>query len=1027
MRFRPLISILLTLVTFSIKAQTVKIITDQNSLMSGYQDLLAGIDKRVLPEGYEYILWAPNFIPVDGNVGYVKVALPKNILSSNATTDYKLYSSSIIKTSLFKLNIHDVNGYSTAIEKNTFLLSGSIQIAPPTKCYISFDEYKKDKTFKTLGPEGIPRAITEFKYVDTQKGELKKQGYIVVGIDQLHCGTASYGPWVDLRANNKPIYCAIDFNFKCAAADELEIIKNYTPYSANYLTQMYTNPGGRDILNEIRPDGSSAVFGSKEEGIPIDIFNDLEGIEKYENSKETMHNLFNRVTGQAMVSSIISLAAMHEIFEADRVCGAGRQAALVSYVKSKVTQNYEQIQAIVEESIKVYTSIIPCGRYFFDPALVKTNTEEFNAVIKEINSFCNAAFRLYQREGTYFTSSQKTSVTGDLSNLDRGLAGYVNFSQNAPKDISALNEAANKVAKQNLPGAEYLLQKLMSTTYFKFFYADSFANYVNKFDIDKCVKGDSIISAQTMNPIPVGETLLLKTASKELIATATESLNDLVKTKKEIISSTDIDQEKSYHEDRKEALVDYLLSYTLAFKQYKSMMLPSSREYLLSTKLIGEVYKNDQSRANWNKALGIGASIIAVAGAILAITGIGAPAGSVLASISAAINSYTVLAATTAVLMTNEGVNWEKAVTEIEYSKTAAATLLREEDPNYKSNITAERNKDSAISDLITNFAFLALPVGIQVAVKDFYPSVRQYTYIKAALADEKLAGTYGKFMSDLKAAGVTPETKGFDELMQIMNSKKATYSKINDKLSIVLNNAGVDDLKKSKQLLEPFVKKDIIKAPGKVTTKEQSKLDTKKIAAEGSKNIIPEVSDVDALSNFRLKLTKQNRIQQTEEFNNHLKELPQLGENQVARGMIITDAKDIFNITENGLEISKVRIPRREFDVGGFGAGGTSCSYDICAIKDPIAAAQYGFERLGSSKNGGTILVMYLEESIQTEKGLARTIFTKRGEAYLSGYDVPAQAISKQYLYKPGVGFVEVKIDPVTRSITEYQKVTTY
>ncbi len=796
--YRNVLIVLLALGSSYIQAQQANIVTPQNALPKMYQDLLGDLDKTILPEGYEYVLWAPDFIPEEGTVpGYVKVAVPSNVLNPNASTDYKDYAASSVKSTILNLNLYDAEGNNATVKNGSFMLGGSIMISPPTKCYLTVDEFKKDKSIKINSLEG-PKAASSFKYIDTLKGELKKQNSIVVGLDKLHCGTDSYRPWIDLIAYEKPIYCAVDFNFKCATVDELSLIDSYKPLSANYLAQKYTNPGGRNLLNEILPDGLDPVAGNKDVGIPIGIFNDLETIEEYANSKESMHSLFNRVLGQSMAQSLISIMAMHEAFDKGVTCGTGRKAALTSYIKGKVAEHYEQISSLVDTLISKYTKIVPCGTYFFEATSVEKNSKEFNAVIDEINAYCRKAFHEYQAATTYFTSSATTSTSTDpLSGLDRGLAGYVNFSQNAPKDIAKLNAEGAKVSDANLTAAKYLLEQLMKTAYFKFFYAGTFSSAVGKFDINKCVQGASKISSLTMEPITsnVSERLtMLQTSAAELVEKASESINDILETKNTIVYSSDVDTEKSNHKERREKLVEYLLSYTLAFKQYQSIMLPSSREFLLSTKLIGEVYSNDATRANWNKAIGIGASIIAVAGGILALTGIGAPVGSLLTSLSAAINSWVVLAATTSIIMVNAGINWDKAVTEEEYAQIAGATSLREDEYNYADLVKALEEQSSALTEGVTNIAFLALPVGAYGVLKSM-PTVSKVLGLgKTAIAEEKALIAFDKGSKLYKESGLID--KDFGSFLSAKMEDDALFKSIigtaDDPAQIMKNAAAV-------------------------------------------------------------------------------------------------------------------------------------------------------------------------------------------------------------------------------------------
>ncbi|MFH1223253.1 MAG: hypothetical protein V1647_02795 [Pseudomonadota bacterium] len=184
---------------------------------------------------------------------------------------------------------------------------------------------------------------------------------------------------------------------------------------------------------------------------------------------------------------------------------------------------------------------------------------------------------------------------------------------------------------------------------------------------------------------------------------------------------------------------------------------------------------------------------------------------------------------------------------------------------------------------------------------------------------------------------------------------------------------------------------------------------------------VISEIKAASVLDKFKFSVIKPTASAQKAAFMKSAEALPPLANNEVARGMVITNDASLFNIAEKGLEISKVKIPRKEFDMGGFGNVGMSCSYDICAIKDPVAAAGYGLERMAGNKQGGSILVSYLKTSIKVDNNIHKIIFTRNGESYLSAGDVPVEAISRQFLYKPGVGFVEIKINPFTKTINEF------
>ena len=771
MKVKVIIALALFLTSFGVFSQNAKIITQSNA--SPMQELFTA---EKLPEGYEWLMIAP----VINNInGYIKVALPSNIMNDNASTDNNLFSESKIKTNIFSIKLSSVDGKTAEFQKGTFFLTNSIKIAPPQKCYLDFNEFKKDKGFKNADLE-LGSKTTFIKFTP-KKGELKTDGNIVVGIDKIHCGVKSYGPWVDLTMYGKPVYCAVDFAFACAKADEVSLIKNYMPLSANYLAQGYTNPAKRDLLNEIRPDGSSAVAGDKSGGIPITVFNDLETIEKFENSKESMHDLFNRVTASSTRQAIISLAAMHEVFDKGSTCGEGRKKALVDYVKSNIPKYYEQIALVTEEAIDDYIKVVPCGKYFFEPSIVEQNSKEFNLVISRINQFCKDAFVQYSRKNSAFTSSnKKLEGADDLSFMDRGLTNYATFSSKASKNMEILNADADKVAEENMGPAQFLLQQLMATNYFKFFYAESFSDYVGKFDLKRCVEGDSALNGLEMQPIPNDPTKrleLLKASGKELMTQAVKSINELLEIKNTIVHSTIGNEELSNHEDRKDKLVDYLLSYTLSFKQYKSISPASSREFLLSTKLIGEVLANDQNRANWNKAISIGASIIAVAGGILAITGIGAPAGSLLTAISATINSWAVLTVTTATVMVNAGVNWDKAVTEEEFARMAGSIDLRLDEYNYNDLVKAIDAKESAVSEAVTNIAFLALPVGAYKILKTFPKVSKVLGLTKVGLSEENAFKTFDLGVKRYSKANVS-ETE-FGTLLSANKEDDALFKSI--------------------------------------------------------------------------------------------------------------------------------------------------------------------------------------------------------------------------------------------------------
>jgi len=787
MKVKSLFVLMLILMSFASYTQKAKIVTQVNA--SPLQSLFV---EESLLEGYEWAMVAPVINDVNG---YIKTALPTDILNNNATSNVTLFSDSKIKTNIIDVILINDTSSSINIKKGSFFLTKNIKITPPQKCYVSFNEFKNDNNFKKAGFEtGSKKSFIKFI---AKKGDLNSDGNIVVEIDKIHCGTKSYKPWIDLILYGKPVYCAIDFAFTCAKVDEVSLIKEYMPFSANYLIQGYTNPENRDLLNEIRPDGVNAVIGNKNSGIPITIFNNLETIEKYENSKETMHNLFNRVTAQSTKQSIISLVAMHELFEKGSTCGPSRESVLINYVKSSIPKYYEQIAAVTEEAIRDYVKVVPCGRYFFEPSLVEENSKEFNSVITKINNFCKNAFEQYSRAGGAFTTSTKLQGMDDLSYLDRGLTGYANFQSNAAKNASLLSKEADNAIKTNMSAAQFLLQKLMATKYFKFFYSELFSEYVGKFDLKKCVSGSSIKDALTMKPIPSNSTerlSLLTNSGKELISAAKKSITDLLETKNSIVYYASNDQEISNHKERKDKLIDYLLSYTLSFKQYKSIAPARSREFLLSTKLVGAVLNKDQRNASRNKAINITVSTLAAAGGILAITIIGAPAGSLLASLSATVNSWAVLTISTATIMTNAGVNWDKAVTEAEFAKIAGATNLRQDENNYKDLTKALDEKSAAVTNAVTTVAFAALPVGAYAILKKMPLVAKVLGLGKGGIKEEQAFAAFDKGSIRYKESGLTNKTFGTFVSAKIEDEAlfKAIIGQADDPSQIIKNASSV-------------------------------------------------------------------------------------------------------------------------------------------------------------------------------------------------------------------------------------------
>lgn len=799
--------------------------SQQNVVLGGpndeFYDLMADAEKELLPEGYEWIL-----IPQEATGGvFIKTAVPSNILDSRGGTFTPEYAGST-KTlfSSIKFFSLDRNG-TIEFPKENFVVTGGIEIAPPRKCYLDYNEMINDKSIQMMSLEQSSQQ-KHFLYMP-KKGELVSEGNIYVKIENIHCAKYGQNPWIDLRMYNKKVYCKFEeFPFTCLKADELTFIKDYVPYCSNYLTSKHENKARRTLFEETLPDGIYNSASEMDNVFKNQIHSDLDNLLEFENSNKAMDDLYNRVYVNALAQSVISSIAMFESFTDYDRC-SNRKQKLLNYLKitsPSINDLNSEVSKVVNGAIDLYIEKIPCTQvtWFFNEAAMELNSQEFNKVIIKVNHFCQAAQGRYLKAGQLY--DDKTTEQRRILRRDNPRAAGVYSDNNVPSEVKDAAEKRKKISYEaSLKASQYVYQQLVKTKYFNLMFSDTFASDVGRFDINECISGSSLFE---MQPIPSDKTerkeLLLK-ATMELQKHASDSVKELVDNKNSLIEAM---EEKERFDKKKETLVEYLLKYTLGFKQSPSVQPPSSREYLLTTKLIEEVLIQDENDELRNQIIQIAAGVLAVAGGILALTGIGAPAGSVLAALSAAVNSWAVFTVSTAIIVTNAGINYSQAVTEAEFAQIGGITENKDAVASYEAYNKAKEEQSSAITEAVTSTAFLALPFGLQVAVKNFLPMVKEYTFITKALSDPSKAEAYATFMAELNAAGITSKTKGFDQMMKSMeklhttkgpigikNSEKLNaYISAKEELASILKNNGVkNSTLKSRNLMDPMLDKGVL------------------------------------------------------------------------------------------------------------------------------------------------------------------------------------------------------------------------
>ncbi len=163
-----------------------------------------------------------------------------------------------------------------------------------------------------------------------------------------------------------------------------------------------------------------------------------------------------------------------------------------------------------------------------------------------------------------------------------------------------------------------------------------------------------------------------------------------------------------------------------------------------------------------------------------------------------------------------------------------------------------------------------------------------------------------------------------------------------------------------------------------------------------------------DLLSEYRLVINKKNIGYEDGLFKRDLNTLPPLGENEVARGMTIKNEEALYKISQEGFLTRDVNIPRTRIGIDGR----PDYSYEICFTSSQNDAAGYAFKRLSDArrKDGEIIIVSYAKKDA----------FKWDYDAWISTSNIAPEQITRNFLYKPGEGWVEISIDSNRKIISE-------
>jgi len=706
-------------------------------------------------ENYKVVVTFPVKLPTDNSVHYLKAAVPKEILSP--------YNVLMYKITLKQFDV-EPNGFSWTIPAGTVALTDASTVtftSSNSNCCQNYNNLTKTSGAaqgctgpSTYDPATITTAVANLScgyYRDAASKKVTLRSY--VNMKTVIAGVVGMEPLSNLFAAYP--YCDMGVSIVCTTVDEVELIKTLSqgtedyinatysgtkskdlnslilsigfPILSTYIDTTHSNPKNRDLINQILPDTVPKVEKKDSPLANTFLSQEIEKAKDFDTSKQTMINLFNRVNSQGIRNALVSLMMIDENISVNKSKCTGRETNLFNDIALQQFTGMDN--DFIKYAARFYTKLVPTcnSEFFLDPTVINRNVKEFNDAVDAINDHCASTAKIADKviQDTKYANYRDTYANVTSSNI-----GRVEENQKA-LTASAKQDQSDKTISQ------YLLQKLMSTTYAKLMVTKSFSAYVGTFDDDKCSVAKSTVTRFRLTRLPDGtdeisaasRLKIIKVAVLELRTSITELIADLLQDRTTVnipsLSVTDVvtlgfvglawngyttSTLEVTHSQRNDQLYKkYLLSIPYAFKQfdsldalivndtsavsYKKFIQPAStREYLLSVNLIGQLLYKDGIDEFKNTIVKTIAEVTAVVGTIAMFTGVGSPIG-------AALNSASIIlmAVATTATIGNAAYDWSEAVTEEQYNRAGGASGNKDLSLACSDIVTALKAQDTAI------------------------------------------------------------------------------------------------------------------------------------------------------------------------------------------------------------------------------------------------------------------------------------------------------------------------------------------